>query len=157
MTGSRREHPPQPPLAAPPNGQRGAVLVVGLLILLVMMVIGVTAVGTSSMEERMAANTQNSAISFQAAETAIGGTMGDAAAMVNSMNGTPVTQGFAVAAGVTSNSTMTYGGLTTVTGFSMGSSVSGHLFDINGLGQVPAVNAVANHDQGVIRVGPGTL
>jgi hypothetical protein len=131
------------------------VLVIGLLIMLVTMVIGVTAVSSSTLEERMAANSQNGTVAFQAAETAIQGTVGDATAMVSSMGGTPVNQTFTTAAGVTSNSTLSYGGETTLTGFSMGSSVSGHLFDISGVGQVPAVNALANHNQGVIRVGPG--
>jgi hypothetical protein len=126
------------------------------MVMLVTMVIGVTALGTSIMEERMAANTQNSTVAFQAAETAIRGTTGNVDAMINSMGGTPVTQSFVITTGVTSNSTVTYGGETSIFGFSMGSGVSGHVFDINGNGQVPAMNAVSNHDQGVIQVGPGS-
>ena len=131
MTGSHRPNLLPISSTAPPDRQSGAVLVIGLLVMLIMMVIGVTAVGTSTKEERMAANTQNATVAFQAAETAIGGAVGDAASMVSSMSGTPVTQAFTTAAGVTSNSTLSYGGTTAVSGFSMGSSVAGHLFDIN--------------------------
>ena len=140
-----------------PPPQSGSVLVIGLLMMLVMMVIGVTAVSTSSLEERMASNAQNAMISFQAAETAIQGTAGDVTALIDSMAGTPETRTFNIATGVSSNSTVTYVGPTSLPGFSMGSSssISGHLFDINGVGQVTAVNARANHDQGLVRVGPG--
>lgn len=138
-----------------PPPQSGSVLVIGLLMMLVMMVIGVTAVSTSSLEERMASNAQNAMISFQAAETAIQGTAGDVTALIDSMAGTPETRTFNIATGVNSNSTVTYVGPTSLSGFSMGSSVAGHLFDINGVGQVAAVNAQANHDQGLVRVGPG--
>jgi len=54
-----------------PPRERGAVLVIGLLILLVMTLIGVTAMSTSTMQERMSANGMNANIAFQAAESAV--------------------------------------------------------------------------------------
>jgi len=54
-----------------PVRQRGAALVVSLLILLVMTLIGVTAMQTTVMEERMAGNLRNSNLAFQAAEAAL--------------------------------------------------------------------------------------
>ncbi len=51
--------------------QRGAVLVVSLLILLVMTLIGVAGIGTSSLEEKMAANHRDRELAFQAAEYAL--------------------------------------------------------------------------------------
>lgn len=51
--------------------QRGVVLVVSLMILLVMTVIGITAMQSSSLEERMAGNTKDHNLAFQATESAI--------------------------------------------------------------------------------------
>lgn len=51
--------------------QRGAVLVVGLLTLLVMTVIGISSMNTSNLEEKMAGNTRDREIAFQAAESAL--------------------------------------------------------------------------------------
>jgi type IV pilus assembly protein PilX len=49
--------------------QSGAVLIVTMIILVVLTLLGVTAMNTSSLEERIAANTQASVHAFQAAET----------------------------------------------------------------------------------------
>ena len=51
--------------------QRGAVLVVSLLILLVMTVLGVAAMGTTTLQERMANNNRQQQVAFQAAEAAL--------------------------------------------------------------------------------------
>jgi hypothetical protein len=74
--------------------------------------------------------------------------------MVTSMNGTAVNQSFPRVTGVTSNSSLSYGGEVSISSFSMSSSIAGHLSDINASGWVPAVNAAAIHDQGVVHVGP---
>ncbi len=55
----------------PSAEQRGAALVVSLIILLVMTVIGVSAMKTTVLEEKMAANTRQRQIAFQAAEAAL--------------------------------------------------------------------------------------
>lgn len=51
--------------------QQGAVLIVSLLILLMMTVIGVTAMQTNFMEEKMAGNFRDVNLAFQAAEAAL--------------------------------------------------------------------------------------
>ena len=51
--------------------ERGAVLVVSLLILAMMTIIGVAAMDTSVMEEKMAGNMRDRNIAFQAAESAL--------------------------------------------------------------------------------------
>ncbi len=51
--------------------QQGSALIVSLMILIVMTVIGLTAMGTSSLQERMAGNTRDMALAFQAAEAAL--------------------------------------------------------------------------------------
>ena len=54
-----------------PKKQRGAVLIFALLVLLVMTVLGVSGVGNSVLQERMAGNYQQSHTSFQSAELAL--------------------------------------------------------------------------------------
>lgn len=59
---------------APPhniNRQRGIVLVVGLVFLLVLTILGVTALRTTTLEERMAGNLMSKTMAFQDAEAAI--------------------------------------------------------------------------------------
>lgn len=51
--------------------QRGAILVVSLIMLLVMTLIGVTAMQNTIMEQRMAGNTRDINLAFQAAEAAL--------------------------------------------------------------------------------------
>jgi type IV pilus assembly protein PilX len=52
-------------------GQSGAALVVSLLFLLLMTIIGVTAMQTNTLEERMAGNARDLNVAFQAAESAL--------------------------------------------------------------------------------------
>lgn len=51
--------------------QKGAVLVVGLLFLVMLTLIGVTAMSTGIMDERMAGNSRDFNLAFQAAEAAL--------------------------------------------------------------------------------------
>lgn len=51
--------------------ERGSVLIVSLVMLIVMTLIGITSVSTSSLQERMAGNTRDMALAFQAAEAAL--------------------------------------------------------------------------------------
>lgn len=51
--------------------QSGAVLAVGLIMLLIMTLLGITSMGTTNLEEKMAGNTRDRAIAFQAAESAL--------------------------------------------------------------------------------------
>lgn len=55
----------------PPRRQAGITLVVALLLLLAMSIIGVTAMNNSTLQERMAGNTADRAVAFQAAEAAV--------------------------------------------------------------------------------------
>ncbi len=63
------------PLGALParirRGQGGTVLVVSLIILLLMTLIGITAMNTTSLEEKMAGNSRDRNFAFQAAESAL--------------------------------------------------------------------------------------
>ncbi len=51
--------------------QQGSALIISLIILIVMTLIGITGIGTSSLEEKMAGNTRDRALAFQAAEAAL--------------------------------------------------------------------------------------
>ena len=51
--------------------QSGAVLIVAMILLVVLTLLGVTTMNTSSMQERIASNTQEQVHAFQAAETGL--------------------------------------------------------------------------------------
>jgi type IV pilus assembly protein PilX len=53
------------------NGQRGAVLVIALLFLTILTILGVTAMTSTTFEERLAGNARDNATAFQAAEAAL--------------------------------------------------------------------------------------
>jgi len=53
------------------SSQRGAVLVIALLFLTILTILGVTAMTTTTYEERLAGNTRDSGTAFQAAEAAL--------------------------------------------------------------------------------------
>jgi len=53
------------------NNERGAVLIAGLMVLLILSLIGVTAMQTSTLEERMANNFAQRDLAFQAAEAGL--------------------------------------------------------------------------------------
>jgi type IV pilus assembly protein PilX len=57
--------------ARPGLRQRGAVLVVSLIILLLLTIVGITAMHTTTMEEKMAGNTRDRDLAFQSAEAAL--------------------------------------------------------------------------------------
>ncbi len=54
-----------------PGRQIGAVLVISLLILLVLTILGLSAMGTAGLEEKMAGNARAKDLGFQAAESAL--------------------------------------------------------------------------------------
>lgn len=56
---------------SPPSPQHGVVLIVGLLLLLVLTMLGVTAMRSALLEERMTGNVQDNTVAFQAAEAAL--------------------------------------------------------------------------------------
>ena len=53
------------------HNQRGVALVMALVFLTLLTIIGVTAMGTTSLEEKMATNTRDRNLAFQSAETAL--------------------------------------------------------------------------------------
>ena len=57
--------------SALPHRERGAVLIVAMILLVVLTLLGVSAMNTSQLEERMASNSQESARSFESAESGL--------------------------------------------------------------------------------------
>lgn len=51
--------------------ERGAVLIIGLMLLLVMTLIGVTAMQSTTLDEKISANTQYKMLTYQASETGL--------------------------------------------------------------------------------------
>ena len=62
---------PAPARFSPLTRQRGATLVVGMILMVLLTLLGLTAMGTSLLEERMAANARDRIRAFQAAEAAL--------------------------------------------------------------------------------------
>lgn len=73
-----------------PPSQRGAVLVISLVLLAIMTLLGVTAMNMNTMEERMAANTQEVNRAFQTAESGISLALSDDSAFNTSAPATDV-------------------------------------------------------------------
>ena len=53
------------------NKQKGVVLIISMIMLLMMTLLGVTAMKTALMEEKMAGNSRDTSLAFQAAETGL--------------------------------------------------------------------------------------
>jgi len=54
-----------------PSRQRGAALITGLIFLVILTLLGITAMRTSTLEERVAGNTRDRNVALQAADTAL--------------------------------------------------------------------------------------
>lgn len=59
------------PRHSPPRRQQGAVLAFGLVLLLIVTMLGVSALRTSLLEEKMSSNVQDSNVALQGAEAAV--------------------------------------------------------------------------------------
>lgn len=145
-----------------PSRQRGAVLVIGLLILLVMTLLGVTAMSTSTMQERMSANGMNVSIAFQAAESAVVAAMSNLVTVKAAMGSTAAVAGPTVTYGsgtqaAVGNSQVTYIGESIPDGTSLGigtTGVTAHQFTVLSQSTVAAANAQSATNQGWVFIGP---
>ncbi len=73
------------------NTQRGAALAISLIFLLVLTLIGVTAMSTTTLQERMAGNLRDTGLAFQAAESAVAEAEATVAALTVTPNPTGCT------------------------------------------------------------------
>jgi type IV pilus assembly protein PilX len=69
------------------TNQQGAVLITSLIVLLLLTIIGVSSMRSSVMEEKMAQNTRNHLVAFEAAESALR----DADRWISNLNAEPAT------------------------------------------------------------------
>ncbi|MGQ0429586.1 MAG: pilus assembly PilX family protein [Gammaproteobacteria bacterium] len=138
--------------------QRGAALVVGLILLVVLTILAVSGVFTSTMELRMARNTQSQERAFQAAEVAVEDALGNPVLSTS----TPFNQATTAVPNGDGDQyayTLQFVGQTPLgtgmTGFSIGSAFQSYHFQVEATGTGPD-NAVAQHTQSFYVIGPGT-
>lgn len=82
-----------PGFALPP--QRGIALVMALVMLMILTMLGLTAMSTSSLEEKMSGNIQESTRAFEAAESGISSAVGTAGLLnPNTTQAAPVTRNY---------------------------------------------------------------
>jgi len=146
------------PAPATASRQRGAALVVGLILLVVLTILAVSGVFTSTMELRMARNTQSQERAFQAAEVAVEDALGNPVLSTSA----PFTQpAIAVPNGYGDQYSyqLQFVGQTPLgtgmTGFSIGSAFQAYHFQVDANGTGPD-NATAAHTQSFYVIGPGT-
>ena len=149
---------------APVNRQQGAVLIVSLMLLLVMTLLSVASMSTSVMQEKMAANAQNTNRTFQAAESAVDAhvsiILGGNSDNLNEAMTSPTEQGVVMTVNIgTSDVTATaqieyLGEIITTGGGSINADESstllnGHRFELVGIGNIAAVQAQTQIKQGI--------
>ena len=139
--------------------QSGAVLIVSLVMLLVMTIIGVTAMSSATLEEKMASNTMNYNVTFHAAESAIENALDDTSSLVQAiLSESTVTVDLDIGdSSVTSSADVTYMGSGIAYGFSLGqnsSAFSSYRFDATGTASRSNSGANVSMSQGVRRIGP---
>jgi len=141
------------------NSQAGAALFVSLIMLLVLTIIGVTAMRSSVLEEKMAANTMNYNATFHAAESAIENALDDTNSLVQAiLTEDTVTVNLDIGdSSISSSADVTYMGSGIAYGFSLGqnsSAFSSYSFDATGSASRTNNGANVSMSQGVRRIGP---
>ena len=158
----------QPNRPTPPPHQRGAALVIALIILLVLTVMGVSGIRNATLGEAMAFNTQVKSITFQAAETAIGGVIINQGSVLNQAVGAgvgapPVANDYSAMANppgqpqsVAATVTTAYIGWEYAPGYSLKESggFAQFNFDISGSGAMATASALSIHRFGAAKIGP---
>lgn len=145
---------PAPTMA---SRQRGAALVVGLILLVVLTILAVSGVFTSTMELRMARNTQSQERAFQAAEVAVEDALGNPVLSTS----TPFNQATTAVpngGGDQYAYQLQFVGQTPLgtgmTGFSIGTAFQAYHFQVDTTGTGPD-NSTAQHAQSFYVIGPG--
>lgn len=149
--------------------QKGAVLIVSLMILLVLTILGISGLSSSSLQERMAHNFQQSLVAFQSAESAISRAViaGNPDSSTYYVQATDPLES-ALQAGI--NNTVTYANPDTYeantatnivyTGIGSGCpdttfTMPCNKFDITVAASIATTNTTTTHVQTVGRIGPG--
>ncbi len=145
-----------------PRKQQGAVLTVSLIMLFLLSILGLAVMRTSTLEEKMAANSLHEDVAFQAAETISEETISEAAnltAAYNSSNGTEVVDfQNEHMDGITASATISYSGFGNAYGFSIGvdsGNFKAYRFVSDSVGEISDANTSSRIIQGAYRVAPG--
>jgi len=145
------------------NKQQGAVLLVSLVLLLIMSIVAASSVHKASLEERMAANTQNGYRTFHAAETAIADTINDTILLNNAvtLGYSPTapaykTVSFPSNSAVSANAEVQYvENFPNVDNYSLGSEFAGIRFMVTGNSNMNHNNNIRSRNvQGFFRIVP---
>ena len=135
------------------QAQQGAVLAVSLIILLVLTILGITAMRSVSMEEKMASNAMSRNTAFSASESATISARGSMATVANMESALSVT----VNTTVSSTAVVTFRQLTNAPNNSVviGSNLrKSYNFDISSTGRLDAANARTVTQEGIYIVRP---
>lgn len=139
--------------------ERGTALIMSLVILLILTILGVTAMGTASLEEKMAGNTQEINKAFQAAESGVNQSLAQGLVLNPSINYPPEEYSFADGKSGQAAVYKTYlqtsrlprdlpiGGIS-------GLSQDGAYFELRSEGAVPATGAKTTVNQGIVQTMP---
>lgn len=147
------------------QNQKGAVLAIGLMMLLILTILGVTAMKSTVLDERIAANSQFKMLAFQAAESALVelGNFNSVEAYLNSGGGEDYAVGtrtYAVGDGTKEASVdvvLNDGGFLPYTGTSLGEGGSGlrmQVFIFTASAELEETRAIAVHNLSVGRLVP---
>jgi type IV pilus assembly protein PilX len=141
------------------QAQQGAVLAVSLIILLVLTILGITAMRSVSMEEKMASNAMSRNTAFSASESATISARGSMATVANmeSALSSPLTLPVTVNTTVSSTAVVTFRQLTNAPNNSvvLGSNLrKSYNFDISSTGRLDAANARTVTQEGIYIVRP---
>ncbi len=136
------------------HNQKGIVLIVCLIILVVMTVLGVSTMTSSTLQERMASNSQSMMTTFQATESAVANTLADGtifSTIISTGNG--VTGTYTLGNLTASTTTTVTGPSEIVEGYSLGSFVA-YPFDVVSASSQASTGARTQITQGVKRLAP---
>ena len=143
----------------PPGKERGAVLIISTIFLMVLTLISLNAVDTSTLEEKMSANSLFKHITFQAVETVVRDATSDNTVLAAAItSGLPVTHTISMTnAAITASANITFQGQGIPLGFSLGNNEGSYVanrFSADGTASVSATSAQTTTSQGVTVVGP---
>ena len=142
-------------LQSRPERQQGVVLIVCLLVIVVVTLIAGTAMKTSGVEEKMAANAQTYNRTFQAAESAVELAFNNDTLMFESIDASDGLSSVVSASigsdGVTASAQTEFRGEGIAPGNSIGSA-STFMYEVIGTGEMDSMNASTVIRQGYYRV-----
>ena len=141
--------------------QQGAILTVALILLFLLSILGLAVMKTSTLEEKMAANSLHEDIAFQATETIAENAISDVQNMNDAFNATDQTVSASAnnvgTTGITATWSLAYTGTGLAPGGSAGiggSNPVAHRFVVDTTGTIDEANTSSRIIQGFYRIAP---